>query len=298
MNLKTLKAKADSRAGVTLVELLVVILIVTILSVSLLPLLKPFITDAQYAAEPIPVIGNLRTMVGLYYYEKNYLPGLPLTTSGAVDTTLAATADNPGGISVITNGATALQSFVGVTESELVSYYPSVYTTPLNVTTIALLGAGGTTPPGSLVNHFSNHINVNYEDLTGKRVKPKHFQYRVMGGAYQNGAYAYVIGVFGDSDGLPSGTGYAVIEIVNPTANAKFVGTWKRNKTVSGTAGQVVIMDGAESGIAANDATDAKTANVCWIGVPQSTYLSTDASTAKQDVADGIAQLKLAGWEF
>ena len=74
MNAMIRKAKA----GVTLVELLVVILIVTILSVSMLPLLKPFVVEAQYAAEPIPVIGNLRTKVGLYQYDK----ALILTSDG------------------------------------------------------------------------------------------------------------------------------------------------------------------------------------------------------------------------
>ena len=52
------KIKMKARAGVTLVELLVVILIVTILSVSMLPLLQPFVVESQYAAEPIPVIGT------------------------------------------------------------------------------------------------------------------------------------------------------------------------------------------------------------------------------------------------
>ena len=68
------KLKMKAKAGVTLVELLVVILIVTILSVSMLPLLQPFVTEAQYAAEAIPVIANMRTKIGLYVYEKGKLP--------------------------------------------------------------------------------------------------------------------------------------------------------------------------------------------------------------------------------
>ncbi len=69
MKRKPLISAWDSRSGVTLVELLVVILIVTILSVALLPLLGPFIVRARYAAEPIPVLGNIRTMVGVYKFD-------------------------------------------------------------------------------------------------------------------------------------------------------------------------------------------------------------------------------------
>ena len=114
-----------------------------------------------------------------------------------------------------------------------------------------------------------------------------------MNGGYNTDAYAYVIGVFGDSDGLPSGTGYAVIEIVNPSAEAKFVGTWKRNTAVETDAGQIVMQDNTESGIGSGNGTSTKKKNLCWIGVPN-LYLST----TKSEVATGIKDLRDAGWEF
>lgn len=288
MNLKYLKAKADSRSGVTLVELLVVILIVTILSVSLLPLLKPFITDAQYAAEPIPVVGNLRTMVGVYYYEHNYLPGLDHNTDGTValqtwnHTTGAPTHVN----SALEDGSTPLQTFFGDTTSGLTTYKSGVVKA-ISAACVMTISPTSTND----VDHFSNHINVDYQDLTGKRVKPKHFEYRVIAGGYKSGAYAYVLGVFGDADGLPAGTGYATIEIVNPDLKVKYVGTWKRNKPVSGSSAQIVL--GSADDSPASSYSGAKDKDLCWI--PQASQLTSSDATTFQTA---ITNMKAAGWEF
>lgn len=62
------------QSGVTLVELLVVILIVAILAVTMLPMFKKYVVQAQYAAEPIPLVGHIRTQIGLYQYEHNTIP--------------------------------------------------------------------------------------------------------------------------------------------------------------------------------------------------------------------------------
>ncbi len=62
------------RSGTTLVELLVVILIIAILSAMLLPAFTKNVTQAHYAAEAIPLVGNIRTMVAMYQYENGKLP--------------------------------------------------------------------------------------------------------------------------------------------------------------------------------------------------------------------------------
>ena len=332
---------ASARKGVTLVELLVVILIVTILSVSLLPLLKPYIVKAQYAAEPVPVLGNIRTQIGLFQYEKNYLPGMVRLANGSLKyvggsatgvlpmqasvQTITGITAGKGGDSTL-ESKTALQTFAGVqkdTESPI-SYKSAVIDTFGAVTQDPTLGTYSVADTSALLEdaatkidrlgatytgwdtktatvsadfayHFAKDIRIDYQDLTGKRMKPTHIQYRAILGGYQSGTYAYVIGVFGDDNGLASGTGYAVIEIVNPAAEVKYVGTWERYKTVSGDAGQIVIMDSDETGNQITDANaeDALKANLCWIGNPGK-YLSNNLV----DVKAGIDELRKAGWEF
>ena len=333
------KLITKARSGVTLVELLVVILIVTILSVSLLPLLKPYIVKAQYAAEPIPVIGNLRTQIGLFQYDKNYLPGLPKTPEGEVvckgdyisaDIKEEATLSGKGGESIIVSGLSPIQTFcsVAIKESEdatvgLSTYRRAVFDDgKISGDTAYKLSLtekkAGTEKPADgvsalinsdtdietypyTVNHFGKELGINYEDLTGKRMKPVHVQYRVLYGGYKSGTYAYAIGVFGDANGLAAGTGYAVLEIVNPDAGVKYVGTWERYKTVSGNAGQIKMATASESDVAEGET--AATANVCWLGNPQF-YLKglegADATSADiaSTVANAITELTKAGWEF
>ena len=177
-----------------------------------------------YAREPVPVIGNLRTKIGMYQYDKGCLPGLETETNGMVD-----------------------------------------------------------------VKCLCKLLDVDDQDLTGRRLKPNHVQYRVLGGGCKTDASAYVIGTFGDGNGLAAGTGYAVIAIVNRAAGRKFVGTWECYEPCGDE--QIVLCTAGESGVA--DGSQAKDKNVCWLGDPTG-YLSTDAATVQK----AIEQLKRTGWEM
>jgi hypothetical protein len=77
--------------------------------------------------------------------------------------------------------------------------------------------------------HLEDLIDVDWQDLKGKRMRPDQFQYCVThyDGA---GSYCYAVGVFGDGNGLTKGTGYAVCKLVDIKNKRKVVGTWKKYK--------------------------------------------------------------------
>ena len=259
------KLITKARSGVTLVELLVVILIVTILSVSMLPLLQPFVVESQYAAEAIPVIGNLRTKIGIYMYDKGLLP-----YNGVINDihTWAQ------GVQVTTGSG---QAATTVNDAEL---FGPVYK--------QLSTAAGSPQIGTdITKHLGRAIDVDYQDLKGKRSKPSHYQYYPL--SVTNGSY--VVGCFGDG-GLKPGTGYAVCELNYSGANKKYIGTWKRYKPVSDDAGAITFSTD-------NSAykTTGKTLN-CY--VPTSTQFASDLTTAitTTDKPALVKAMELAGWEF
>lgn len=252
MNAMIRKAKA----GVTLVELLVVILIVTILSVSLLPLLKPYIEESKYAAEPIPVLANIQTKINLYQYEKDKLPG---QDSGSNNVTYVAT-----WLAVTTNA------------SGSVSYNP------------AKQPQGAIDADDNLGNfvHFASKIDVDWQDLLGRRMNPTHFKYAVLKGDGSS-KYGYVLGVFGDGNGLGKGTGYAVMMIVDTVRQVKIVGTWKRYKPKDDNQVSFKVADSPNNGD-----------RYCYIPTFQAAFGSADSSSAAGQVSTLLTQLAAAGWEF
>lgn len=266
-----------AKAGVTLVELLVVILIVTILSVSMLPLLKPFVVEAQYAAEAIPVIGNLRTKIGLYQYDKGKLPTVASSESGsitnAIETWVFATSANG-----------------NLTKSDTVT---SVYMPAYRLLTS---GATGTltpiTNPGDAAAFFGNSIDVDNQDLAGKRCKPVHFQYAVVANA---ASYCYAIGCFGDNNGLAEGTGYAVCEISVKGSDGsvhKRIGTWKRYKAA--TNGQLAFKT-ITSGTTKPEV-DKKSSVFCPI--PDMSLFASTGAEVSGGKLKMVEYMESYGWEF
>lgn len=263
------KLITKARSGVTLVELLVVILIVTILSVSMLPLLQPFVVESQYAAEAIPVIGNIRTKIGVYVYDKGKLPydNSVLDTAKKVETWCVAAAP--------TGGAANDDIFAPATYD--FTAQAAVRTTPISRIEVVKGKYGG---------HIQNMLDIDYQDLKGKRSKPLHYQYL----ALNTNTLSYVIGCFGDGNGLKVGTGYAVCELNFPAANRKLIGTWKRYKSYNDEAGAVVFTSD-------NTAVDPNTGKVLDCYVPDyDTELKAATTAAKVD--DIVKGMTDAGWEF
>lgn len=258
--------KMKAKAGVTLVELLVVILIVTILSVSMLPLLQPFVTEAQYAAEAIPVIGNLRTKIGLYQYDKGQLPFGNVGTGIGLD------------VETWTSGTGTAEDGSTVSDTEV--FAPAYYT-------LGVSGGGTVTAvaANSTANHIGMQIDVNYEDLKGKRSKPLHYQYYAIS---PTNNFAYVIACFGDGNGLKAGTGYAVCELNFTKAQKKYIGTWKRYKPTSDESGALRF-----GSTASQDGQ--KKLDYCYI--PKATDFHPEQETGVGEPSV-ITSMKKSGWEF
>ena len=218
MNALVRKAKA----GVTLVELLVVMLIVVILAVGLLPMFKEYICKAQYAADAVPAIGDLRTKIGLYWYDNSKLPQNPK--------------------------ANMVSSWEYV-DDKGESFKPAFY----DIENPPTAEFGDQSDPTRMTkcgkddqfdkpsDHFADptKLSITTENLKGKRSRPIDFVYYNIpcktadNDEISKTDYAYVVGCFGSGDGLAAGTGYAVCEI-NITGSDqkqyKYVGTFERYK--------------------------------------------------------------------
>jgi prepilin-type N-terminal cleavage/methylation domain-containing protein len=280
-----------SKAGVTLVELLVVMLIVVILAVSLTPLFRDYITRAQYTAEAVPVVGDMRTKVTMFQYEHGFLPGIPRDAGKPVETaggTFDPDWDGPGQ-SLLRPGVIPAETFSVVPDTSPIQYEAAV------VDSHDENDAGFTVDEVNAVDggdHFSVDLQVDYEHYTGNRLRPNHVFYRTDYAGYKQGGHICAIGVFGDGDGLAVGTGYAVMEIHNPDTETKIVATWERWRAVDSDAGQITFKNSDEYAMPGNPA-ELQKKNVCWIGAVDDLMSEDD-----DDVKAALDNLSAAGWSF
>lgn len=218
------KLKMKAKAGFTLVELLVVMLIIAILTVAMLPMFKEYICKAQYSAEALPVIGNLRTKIGLYYYDHGKLPG--------------------------NVGENMVASWEFKTDDRE-AYVPATYelTTPPTGHDYApeddenlagkmiKSGKRELSDAAERKKHFGDTtvIDLGADDLKGRRSLPIDYVYYNIP-CLDNDSKpsktdtAYVVGCFGAGEGLAARTGYAVCEINNVAKGKKYVGIFERYK--------------------------------------------------------------------
>ena len=176
------------------------------LCVAYVPIFQNKIPKAYYCAEPIPLVGHIRTQVGLYQYENARLP-FDDAEAGTV-TTWRNTDDG--------------------------NYEPIQFN----------LKANANREPVAATNNILSRLEMPLSDMMGKRISPDQIQLAclVPGGVSEDGAttnaYAYAVGVFGGGERLSTGTGYAVLEAFFPdvvTTNEagvvetgyRFVATWE-----------------------------------------------------------------------
>ena len=276
------KLITKARAGVTLVELLVVILIVTILSVSLLPMFKDYIVKSQYAAEAIPVIGNLRTKIGLYQYEHNELPpnstGDDKVSSWEIDATdyeVFRTAEYTFGTEpTVTDDGNGKLTSTGKTQ--VGTYIDSSGT------------QGAAQNAGHVHVGAASMLDIDFQDLKGKRSRPIDYVYFKIPCAKTTDS-AYVVGCFGAGyGGFAAGTGYAVCEINLVSEGKKYIGTFERYKAKDKT--------GSCPYLYLSDANTDVNGDTVYCPVDIGTTTSVAAGT--DGVPSIISTMEGAGWQF
>jgi len=268
-----LKEKLGSKSGVTLVELLVVMLIVVILAISLVPFLRDYIVRARYTAEAVPVVGDMRTKIELHRYEPGRLPGLKDNKSyilgdpdwGYYQTWIGDSTDGP-----LRRYEAAVAKYDGT-----------------NYTVMAL-----STNESS---HFANDIQLTTSHLTGRRLRPNHVFYMGREEA-DTPSYAYAIGVFGDNRGLNAGSGYAVLDVYNSHLDMKLVAEWRQfvERGGSGTRIPFVCNDSDNRTGSSASGRAAFADGLCHVGDLDA--LMTQSST--NTVQNWMDFLEGAGWEF
>lgn len=208
----------DKPIGVSVVILFM--LLMFILNSALDPMLKILIFKAQYAADGVPAIGHIRTLATIHHGKHGVLPGVQSWEINGVaeyaDTSqsgVVLTAPNPGDYTNI------VQTFLDFTNKAYCADGDA--SAPIVITNSTILAA-----------HYANQLLLPSTDLMGRHAKPDHFQYMVMDSGFGRTSYAYAVGVLANGDWLKAGTGYAVVEIVNPgnPVNPKIVAAWQRFK--------------------------------------------------------------------
>lgn len=242
---------------------IVVVIIIGWASFFVLPLLHQHVNQAQYSGRVLPQVGEIRTRVGIYVYDKGTLPGIDASSTGG-------------------NGVcmSLIQTFVRNQDGSSEEYVPGCCTDDYQ--TVIPVGRGD--QPQLQARHFAYDVGLQTSDLRDSTCKPSGYRYWVA--VSSSNAYAYCVGYFPSDDcHLEHGTGYAVLEI--SSASLRQTAIWERYKPAGSM--RIVLRP------ATNCIETAQTAGEgsCWLGRPE-LYLSDDPGKAEQ----GIRELKDAGWSF
>lgn len=208
--------------------LMLISIMVMVLSIGILPAYKEMKGRNIVVEEGVPVIDNIRSKVELFLDEHDYLPGVS-TSDGKVVTndcgyaTSALRADDKSAAAIDNN---AIQTMEVDDSSGKVNYF---------------CGGCVLTNESEMANHVWSCIEMSASNLTGRRLRPEHMQYAAIMSS-SNACY-WVVACFGDGNGFPAGTGYAVAEFNDQANKRKFVATFENYKPESEKA---LVLDVSE----------------------------------------------------
>ena len=276
------KLKMKARSGVTLVELLVVMLIAVILAVSLLPMFKEYICKAQYNAEAVPVIATLRTKISLYQYENNKLPQNPTSTDQVASWDFEASDKQK-----YVLGSYTLDTAPSVTIDTSTDQITDTGKTKLSVINTDSTSTYSGSDPKHL--GWTSVLDIDYQDLKGKRSRPIDYVYYRIPCDDQTDS-AYVIGCFGSGyGGFAAGTGYAVCELNLVSVGKKYIGTFERYKAKEKTGTCPYLYLGFT----------ATAVNGDTVYCPQKiSQTETSPDTANNNLPNVVVTMQNAGWKF
>lgn len=190
--------QSKEKNGVTLVELMVVMLIVVILTVAMTPQLSQFIVKAKYAAEAIPIVGSLITVL--------QLESTAVSSPSASNRAACANA-----LSDICQATLALQSRGGCA---------------------ALNDLTGEVVTGSTNAIVTGWIQTHASNLDGRHFASTDLQLRIEHWDPETRSFLFSVAVVGGSrkGGAPAGTGYArlVADFESKEGRRQFAVAWER----------------------------------------------------------------------
>ena len=241
------------------------------------------VTESRYADEPMHVLANIRTKIGLYQYEKDLLPCIATNeVENGYDTGKVASPQVETWISVDSKTATRPST------DHANAYLYRMASCPLPRGEPSFNGLAVSDHESGRVSkkvHFGALVDIDSQDLRGKYSNPRQFQYLVMRNG--DGCFAYFVGCFGDGNVLPNGTGYAVCEIVSHKPMGKYRGVWER----------YVPKGHRQIGFATADpkaVTDPKSWQGCH--VPEKSLF--DNMSDKDRLTKLVKQMEEYGWKF
>lgn len=300
----------QGKGGFTLVELLIVMLIIVILAVSALPLLKPFVVQAKYTSNAVPVLGSLRTKIEIYRVEHDRLPGIPvdpvtgITLGLAIQPVVVDSVTDPlqAGVSRIGAGLSIIQTMNQDSDCAVFSSYDVAGNSVFQPVADGDASTPTVNDPAEIAQHVFKTLSVTFDDLKANALRPQHIQYIAVVGSNAGDARLFGVGAFGDDVGLPKGTGYAILEFSDPTPThkRKFIATWKRWKPLNANSRQIhftwpqgVTVDSHTLALGSLiDPSDVSQCAICPIP------LTTDLFGTQAEYDAAIAGMKLWGWEF